>query len=174
MATKKTTLFIAVGLFLFLSCDPPEQFCNDIGRSAYINDLYTLKPLQKIYQQGDEITYRMQIPSVNQYFGGVVNIYDETKDKKPYLYGDDDLFVGNKLTFQKGEQGAYPNQFYMEFNDGIYQLIFTIKLKRPGNYVFGTEQIIHFEGEGDCNFYNIDTYLFAEENNYELIFEVVE
>jgi hypothetical protein len=171
---SKLFIYLMIAISFAASCDPPEQFCNDVGRSAFLENLYSLQPLQKTYKKGDEIIYQMKIPSVNTFFGDTVDIYGETKDEKAYVFGDDDLFVGNKITFQSGNQGVHPNQFYMKYIDGVYSLVFKIELNRPGNYVFGTEQKIHFEGKGDCNFYNIDAFIYNSQGKAEIRFEVLE
>lgn len=55
-----------------------EEVCDDVAASAYIDDLITITPLKQIYNQGEEATYKITIPSENNYFGNTINLYQKT------------------------------------------------------------------------------------------------
>lgn len=175
MVTKfSKILLVAIAMTVTESCDPPEQFCDDLAKNANIANLYSLQPIQEIYQKGDEIVFKMEIPSVNNFFGRQIDIYEETMDEKPLVSGDDGLFLGNSIQFVKGEQGQYPNQFFMELENGTYYLEFAVILKRTGDYFFYNSFRVVFIGNGECNYYDIETYILNSEGNVEVRFEVVE
>ncbi len=72
---------ISFASLLLNGCNPSiigEEDCDDIGRTAVVENLITITPLKPIYQQGEEIIYSLVIPSQNNYFGNPVDIFQQT------------------------------------------------------------------------------------------------
>lgn len=103
-------------------------------------ELIKINPVQQVYNQGDFITLKLDLPSTNNYFdGSSVNLLQSTNDydaQLALLFSQ--LFVDNELTVLKGNQGEFSNWFYAIYNpnNGNYELEVKIKLNRTGNYSF--------------------------------------
>lgn len=103
-------------------------------------ELIKISPVQQVYNQGDFITLKLDLPSINNYFDGPsVNLLQSTNDydaQLALLFSQ--LFVDNEVTVLKGNQGEFSNWFYAIYNpnNGNYELEVKIKLNRTGNYSF--------------------------------------
>ena len=125
-------------------------------------ELIKISPVQQVYNQGDFITLKLDLPAINNYFdGSSINLLQLTNDydAKLSLFFNQ-LFVDNEVTVLKGNQGQYSNGFYVIYNpnNGNYELEVKIKLNRTGNYSFinGGNIIIR---KSKYFYYNIDTSL---------------
>lgn len=141
---------------------PSEPDCKDIGRLARVGDLILLSPLQASYNQGDIITFKIDVPANNNYFynGEETNIFDLTNAFEGNLRTSyTQIFSGNQLEFIAGNKGSEENTFNLEYNttSQTYELEFKITLNKPGNYFISTDDFVKFQGSGECNFFRLET-----------------
>lgn len=164
-------------LFLAAACDPPTQFCDDIGTFAVVPDIFTIEPLQDTYNKGDVVTLKGSIANISHYFSEpTVNLFEITRQEKASLMGGDStLFESNFLNFMKGSQGEYPNWFNMPYNPETdrYEFELKITLERTGAYNFSTYERIDIIGEG-CDKFTIDTNIAGANEDRRIVFEVLE
>lgn len=171
-------IMYVLGSFLLLNllfnCDPPREFCDDMGSQAQVDDLVILTPLQATYQQGDEVVLKLFISADESYFGG--NIYERTGDETAVLMlGSSVLFTNNELSFIKGSQGTYPNWFNMPYNPitGEYQLEVKIKLNRTGIYTQSANLYMRIVGNSYCDTFLLDTNISGDNEEGNIEFEVL-
>jgi len=158
--------------YLLNSCNPSifgEEDCNDIGRTAVVENLITITPLKTTYQQGEEIIYSLIIPSQNNYFGNPVDIYQQTNLAEGWYLGSSlALFNENILTYIKGSnKDVSKGWFNVRYNpqNQLYELEIKVKLNRVGNYQIITSDNIDFLGTPRCNRYSIRTKIMGNVNN---------
>ncbi|MEM9679174.1 MAG: hypothetical protein AAF901_02520, partial [Bacteroidota bacterium] len=97
-------------LLLLVTACPEEEDCFDMASSNYIPNLILLSPEQETYNQGDVLTLTLNIPSVNNYFGTEVDIFDWTDDDLAKLrLGFDQLFTDNVVNIITGSQANSAN-----------------------------------------------------------------
>lgn len=155
-------IFAIIFLSLLQSCPGVgEEVCNDIEASATVDDLITIYPLKAIYLQGEEVTYRLTIPSENNYFGNTLNLYQKTGVTNSwYIASSNFLFEGNSFAYLKGSkrEGA-DNWHNVAYNSttGNYELEIKVKLNKVGNYSIYCRDFIDFLGSSKCNKYTIAT-----------------
>lgn len=175
MGTKIVTILIA---FIFIaSCDPPRQFCDDIGTFARVPDLITLEPLQDTYHKGDVVTLKGSIANISPYFAeSNVNLMEATGLQSALLIGGSEtLFESNDLNFIKGSHGEMSNWYIMPYNpeNESYEFEIKITLNHIGRYNFFSGYQIDIIGE-DCKNYRIKTNITGDNEEDMIIFDVLE
>lgn len=163
-------------LFLAAACDPAYQFCDDIGTSARIPDIFILEPFQDTYNRGDVVTLKGSIANISPFFAEPnVNLMETTGVQNALLISNDALYEGNGLEFIKGSQGRNSNWFNMPYNPDTdrYEFEVNITLNKTGSYNFITAEMIDVNG-GKCNLYRIDTNIAGANAEGKIVFEVVE
>ena len=180
MATKILTYIGILLMFFTLSGCFENENCNDLGQDTIVDNLMKIAPLQTSYNQGDYITVKVDIPSVNNFYGpNPVNIFERTGDLngKALLGLFHILSDGNAVTIIKGEQAEHPNWFLFPYNseNGTYELELKIQLNRVGTYTFATDNVdvLEFKGDGDCNYYLIGTGFEDPNEDGTLAFSVI-
>lgn len=168
----KTSVFFFI-MATLTGC-PGEEDCNDLASDITVPDLVTIIPLQETYQKNDEIILSLTIPSENNYFGNTVDLFQETGDLNPLIYGDNNFFIENEVTILKGSQGEYANQFHLDIINNIYVLEVMITLNRVGNYSHDADYEINFQGNTTCNRYHIETTIQGQNSQNKIEFEVIE
>lgn len=179
MAIRLFKIFFGILLISLLQSCPGgvgEEVCNDMEASAYIDDLITITPLKQVYSQGEEITYRLVIPSENNYFGSSVNLYQKTGVKDAwYIASSTFLFDGNPFSYAKGSarQGSanWHNATYNPAN-GNYELEIKVKLNKVGNYSLYCRDFIDFLGTPKCNRNTITTTIQGKNTDNFIEFKV--
>lgn len=175
----KTIKFL--GLFLLLTtltgCPGGDQGdCFDYGSSARVDNLITLTPLQSVYNQGDIITIKTEIPAANTYFGEPLNLFDQTNDYQARLVTTSKyLFPDNQVTYVKGSIEAYEGGWSnVSYNNttGNYELEIIIQLNKVGNYSFSTDDSFEFQGTSNCNRYRLDTNIAGRNSEGKIEFTV--
>lgn len=157
MNTKYLKIFFVVLLLSILQSCPEvgEEICDDKERSATIHDLITITPIKPIYNQGEEITYQLTIPSQNNYFGNPVNLYEKTGTANGwYIASATQLFEGNNITYMKGsKKNGAENWYNVTYNsaNGNYELEIKVKLDKAGSYSLFADDRIDFIGSEKCN-----------------------
>ena len=142
---------------LLTACPSSDEDCDDLRNLAIIPRLIKWEPIQDVYQQGDEITISLEVPSENNYYGRLVDFEEQTEDRtaKLILTINDNL-EGNELTFIKGRRDdpwfAIP---YSE-ETGNYELEFILTLNKLGEYLWISEDLFQVNG-GGCNRYEVQT-----------------
>ena len=172
MATNFIKLIaISFASLLLNGCNPSiigEEDCDDIGRIAVVENLITITPLKTTYQQGEEVIFKLDVPSQNSYFGNPVDIYQQTNLATGWLITNSLLFDNNILVFTKGsrKEGA-SNWFNLNYNlqNQMYELEIKVKLNRVGNYQIITADAIDFLGTPRCNRYSIRTKIMGHVDN---------
>lgn len=157
------------------SCPWGAEDCFDIGRTARVNNLISISPLQTVYNQGDFITFKSTVPATNDYFGEQLNLLEKTNDFEALLLlGFDQLFTGNELTFIKGSQSSNSNWFNVLYNpdNSNYELEVKIKLNKIGNYNFFTDDSFEFKGASECIIYRLDTNVEGMNSDEKIVFTV--
>jgi hypothetical protein len=153
---------------LCLTGCPGDDQCESYNGSDVIEDLLALTPSQNIYNQGDILTLKGFIPSVNNYFGtNEVNLFGQTNDNSALLIVSFSyLFTGNELTFIKGSQGGDTNWFEMPYNpnNGNYEFEVKVKLNKVGHYSLTNSGFVDFKGNTNCNSYSLNTTVSWIEN----------
>jgi len=177
MGIKIFKILLSVFVLATLMGCPGEEDCNDLGSDVTVPNLAAITPLQDSYQQGDEITLSLSIPSENNYFGNTIDIFEQTQDSNPLLsFSSDHPFEGNDLNIIKGTQGEFINQFRMEYNsmNNSYELIVEIALNRIGQYIIeSVGDRIDFQGNDFCNRFLIETNIQGVNSDFKIEFEVV-
>lgn len=165
MVTKILKIIGILILLITLTGCPGDEDCNDLGSSTRVDNLITLTPVQPTYNQGDIITLKSEIPASNYYFGDSINLFEKTNDYYALLITSSQLFFDNELLFIKGNQGSETNWFDATYNpeNAKYELEIQIKLNRPGNYSFITNDSFYFQGSSECNRYRLDTNIVNNE-----------
>ena len=156
-------LFLAISL---TGC-PGEEDCNDIESTTKVDNLISITPLKEIYNKGENIIYKIEIPSENMYFNKVVNLYENTKDNNGFLLTSySNLFLENNLNFVSGSQGSEINWFNVAYDPLTknYNLEIEITLNKVGEYALYTNEYILFQGASECNFYRINTNISQTDN----------
>lgn len=169
----KYIFYIAMAATL-MGC-PGNEDCNDIEAAARHDGLITLLPLQDHYTPGDVVTYKITIPSNNNFFYTTgLDLYDATEDSHAQLISSTALFEGNQLTFISGEQGQESNWFNLIYNSttDAYELEIRVKLNRTGNYIVPSGEYIWFQGRETCNRYRLDTSIAGADESYNVAFTV--
>ena len=149
-------------MLLLFTCPNNDNDCFDLGSIAGVNDLITLLPKQDIYNQGDQVTLKLEIPAINSYFGQEVNLITKTNDISALVVlAFNQLFIGNDLAFVSGSIGDSPkiNWFNAPYNiaTGNYELEVIVTLNTLGDYSFQTDDSVQFNGQDECNRYRLDT-----------------
>lgn len=118
------------------SCEPECEVIENWEAKDYV-DIVEVTPLESTYTQGTELTLKVDLPASNSFFENQVNLFNSSDDRSALLVLDDDIFVGNSLTFLKGSQGKFSNWFLLPYNfqTARYELVVTINLEQPGSYV---------------------------------------
>lgn len=153
---------------------PGEADCNDIASIATKENLLKIFPLQTTYNQGDIITLKADIPSINNYYGSQLDLFGLTNDNSALLITNSLLFQNNQLTFIKGNQGSYINWFEIPYNSitGNYEIEVKIKLNRVGFYSIISADYFEFQGSDKCNRYRLDTNIEGINNLGKIEFTV--
>jgi hypothetical protein len=177
MAIKYFKIFFALLIVSVLQSCPSigEEVCDSTEASANIPDLITIIPLKQTYSQGEEITYKLVIPSENNYFGNPVNLYQKTGVIQAWLIGNSALFNQNGVTYIKGsKRDGADNWFNVAYNasNGSYELEIKVKLNTVGNYSFITAERIDFLGSDKCNKNFIYTNIQGKNANQMIEFTV--
>lgn len=177
MDTKYFKILFAVLIMSILqSCpDIGEEVCDGTEGSATIPDLITITPLKQVYNQGEEISYRLLIPSENNYFGNPINLHQKTGVTQAWLIGNSALFNQNSVTYIKGsKRDGADNWFNLVYNasNGLYELEIKVKLNTVGNYSFITAERIDFLGSDKCNRYFIYTNVKGKNTENKIEFKV--
>ncbi|MCG2429993.1 MULTISPECIES: hypothetical protein [Aequorivita] len=178
MGIKIHYLAIAILFFGVLSCDPPREFCDDMGTFARVSDIFILEPLQDTYHKGDVVTLKGSIANISPYFAEPnVNLLEVTGVDTAWLIGGATaLFDDNSINYIKGSkrEGAsnWYNMPYSEIGDK-YEFEVNITLNRTGTYNFHSSYLIDIIGEG-CNTYNFDTNIAGANADSRIEFEVLE
>jgi len=158
-------------LFSLTGC-PSVEDCNDNGRILNVPNLVQVSPLQTDYNQGDIITFSLEIPRV---FQGI-DLLEETGDREgSCAFGGvgDNILNSNDLQILIGSTREHENWFYLPFdvNSNSYKLEFTIQLNNIGEYSFDNSAPVDFIGE-NCNRYFIDTTIAGANANHMIAFTV--
>lgn len=132
-----------LGLFLLLAtltACPGEEECYDLGSTTRVNDLIKIIPFQTTYNAGDIIIIKCEIPSINNYIGEELNLFENTNDYQARLINTSRyLFDGNEVTYLKGSieayDGGWSNVIYNSLT-GNYELEIQVKLNKVGSYSF--------------------------------------
>jgi hypothetical protein len=162
-------------LLLSLTACPGEEDCMDIGSIARVNDLITITPLKPTYTTGETISFKLEIPSTNTFFGEQIDIFQNTGDMSALLtvsYGN--LFDGNSLTFVTGSQSNNNNWFNVLYNSdsNTYILELNIKLNKNGIYELNPNDNVLFQGSSKCNRYRLDTTPAGRDSENKISFTV--
>ncbi len=178
MGTKYFKIFFAVLIISVLQSCPSigEEVCDGKEASATIPDLITITPLKQIYNQGEEITYQLIIPSQNNYFGNPVNLYQKTGTTDGwYIASATQLFDGNNITYVKGsKRNGAENWHNVTYNpaNGNYELEIKVKLNKAGNYSLFADDRIDFLGSDQCNRNFIYTNIQGKNADNKIVFKV--
>jgi hypothetical protein len=167
MGIFKKIFFVLIITTLF-GCPREEENCNDFGSTVRVDDMITLTPLQVIYNQGDEIEMKLEIPAVNTYYGNELNLFQLTNDYFATLsISQNRLTTGNQLTFIKGSLGTTLSTFELPYNFDTqkYELDVKIKLNAVGVYSLYTNETILINGITKCNRYFMHTKIQGSVNN---------
>lgn len=170
MVIKRITILsLFLSLTLLSGCVPgAETDCNSGKGEAIVNNLVGLSPLQNVYNRGDVITVKVDIPSKNHFFGAArEDIFSETKANNAQLiismFIANGLFQDNTIEYVKGslapDKGVVFNMPYNPVSDA-YEFEIKVTLNRLGNYslpAYENSDEIIFKGDGECNFYIIGT-----------------
>lgn len=162
---------ITFASLLLNSCNPSifgEEDCNGISRGAIKKDLITISPLNSIYQQGEEVIFKLDIPSQNNYYESPIDIYLQTNASNGRLTTNSLLFDNNTLVFIKGSQNeGAPNWFNVHYNpqNQTYELEIMVKLNRVGNYQIFTSDEIDFTPNQRCNKVTLVTTIMGNVDN---------
>lgn len=161
MATKFLKVFFAALILSMLqSCPGIEEECNDVGNVTRIDNLVKIYPLKTTYSAGEIITYKAEVPSVVNFNGENINVYQLTLDQNARLYANPIFFDGNELTYIKGSQenynGGWTNVTYNPLNQ-TYELEVKIKLLKVGNYSMISGEYFEISGNEKCNRFRIDS-----------------
>ena len=176
MATKMIKF---LGLFLLLTtltgCPGGDEDCFDYGSTTRVDDLASINPFQSTYNVGDIITYKINIPATNNYFGQELNLFEKTNDYNARAYINPILFTDNEVTYVKGSleahNGGWSNVSYNNEN-GNYELEISLKLLRSGQYSFISGEYLEFQGSSKCNRYIIDTNITGWNSEGKIEFSV--
>lgn len=151
-----------------------EEECNAFENweaEEYV-DIVEVIPLETTYAQGTEITLKVDIPASNSFFGNQIDLFNSTNNPSALIVLDDDIFVGNSLTFIKGSQGKYSNWFLLPYNfqTASYELDVRITLNQPGSYLLRNFGYIEI-GPSDCPDYILNI-LFQDIEGQDFEFSV--
>lgn len=171
MGIKFLKYFVAITItfLLYGGCIPGgEDGCDGYGGPyVFEENLITITPFKSTYQQGEEVVFKIDIPSQNNYFGNPVDIYQQTNLTRGSLVTNSLLFDSNTVVFVKGskKEGAL-NFFYLHYNpqNQLYELEIKVKLNRVGNYQFYTSDLVDFI-VGKCDGYTIQTSIQGHQNH---------
>ena len=168
--------FAALVLSMLQSCPIGEEVCDDMGSSAYIGDLITITPLKSTYAQGEEVIYKLNVPSENNYFGNSLNLYQKTGVTNAwYIASSTFLFEGNTVAYLKGsKRDGADNWHNVTYNpsNGLYELQIKVKLNKTGNYSLYADDRVDFLGEDNCNKNFIYTNIQGKNANNSIEFTV--
>lgn len=170
---KSIQVFSLFFILATLTGCPGQEDCDDLASDITVPNLAIITPLQEVYQQGDEIILSLIIPSENNYFGNTIDIFQETGDENPLIFGDNNLFLDNEIIITKGTQGEFNNQFHLQLINNIYELEVIITLNRIGSYSHNGIYKVDFQGENRCNRYRIETNIQGVNTQYQIEFEVI-
>ena len=155
---------------------PGEVECDDIASIAKKENLIKIIPLQTTYNQGDIVTLKADIPSINNYYGSEINLFGQTNDDSALLILlSNQIFNSNNLTFIKGSQGQFLNWLNIPYNPNTnsYELEVKIKLNTLGNYSIVTNgDYFEFQGSDKCNRFRLDTNIEGMNNLEKIEFTV--
>lgn len=160
---KKTIIVVLFFVCqLTLTCCRGDWDCNYYTLATEEENLLSLTPIQSNYNQGDVVTLKGIIPSVNNYFvGQEVNLFGQTNDYSALLILQfNELFIGNELTFISGSQGEHKNWFEVPYNPntGNYEFEVKVKLNKAGHYFLSNSGEVYFqESNVECIGYVINT-----------------
>lgn len=161
-------LLLLSPLLLATQCFDDECFTaeNLESEEAYVKNMI-ISPLESQYQIGDKISFTVNVPAYSDFVGSQINMFEESGDQTALLVHDDELFNGNRIRFEKGSQGRYPNWFMMPFNfdTNRYELELTVMLDRAGEYSIPNYGFIEI-GDSGCPDYRINV-LFEHTVTYD-------
>jgi hypothetical protein len=161
--------FLTINSILLVTlCENRDNECipriNEFDSNVKVISLNTF---QEIYNQGDEITLKIEIPSSNSYFGEPLNLYDINGDTAT-LDVTDILFEDNTLRFIKGNRNE-TNSFLFDVpyntTTDMYELEVVITLNRIGEYVQYNEGYIGFGGENLCPNYRLTSLIINQDSS---------
>lgn len=178
MVTKLFKIFLFCSLLCFLQSCPKlgEEVCDDASKSAHVPDLVSVTPLKPVYNAGDEVIFKLNIPSENNYFSNApVNLYQKTGVSNGwYIASSTNLFDQNQVTYNKGskKEGAV-NWHNLKYNPAnmMYELEIKVKLNRTGDYSIYIDDRVDFLGTPECNRYFIYT-MYSGNTNKRIEFKV--
>lgn len=174
MVSKLSKICGILLLAITLTGCPGEEDCYDMGATTRVDDLISITPLKEVYSKGENIVYKISIPSQNSYFNEAIDLYESTKDDNGFLLTSySNLFLGNDLTFISGSQNSENNWFNVTYNilSNSYDLEILITLNKVGKYELYTNEYVAFQGASECNRYRITTNI-AQTNNGKTEFTV--
>jgi len=123
---------------VFIGC--PNDDYYKCWRKVKKDGLMIVSPLQETYNQGDTITLKLNIPSVNNYFGNEINLFLETGGKTPYFW---DYFMQisgsqeeNDIILIKGNRLIPEFELFYDSVNKVYELEVQIVFNKTGIYSF--------------------------------------
>jgi hypothetical protein len=175
MDTKILKLLGCFLLLFTLTACPGEEDCIDISSITRVDNLITITPLKPTYTAGETISFKLEIPSTNGYFGEQMDLFQKTGDLNGRLTtGYSNLFESNSLIFINGSQSNNSNAFNVIFNpnSNIYQLEIKINLNKKGLYELHTDDYVVFQGSSNCNRFRLDTNIAGWDSEGVISFNV--
>lgn len=157
---KNIILLFVLTTFLCSCPDITEDCVDGTSNITSIDDLVKIVPLKTSYSVGEVITYKAELPSVINFSGKDIDVYQETNDNNARLYANPIFFNGNEVTYIKGSiesyNGGWTNVTYNPSTQK-YELEVSIKLIKAGLYSMISNENFEFVGSEICNRFRIDS-----------------
>jgi len=125
--------------FVLIGCPNDDDYYK-CWKKVEKDGLMIVSPFQETYDQGDTITLKLNIPSVNNYFGNEIDLFLETEGETPYFF---DYFLQinenteeNDVIFIKGSRIIPKFELSYDSVNKVYELEAQIVLNKIGNYSF--------------------------------------
>lgn len=175
MVTKTLKILSCLSLLLLLNNCFGGEDCNSGLGDIEVNDMLKVTPFSQNYAQGDTITFKLDVPSQNEFFGYDTDIY--TRINKNY----GKILISNFKSFSDGNEvipvkatQITENQFNFPYNatSNSYELELKVVLNRLGLYSFYTSNTITFQGSSKCDFFHIRTNIEGHTGPSKLEFTV--
>jgi len=140
------------------------------------SDLATIFPIQNVFEKGDTITYKISVPSTNNYFGQEIDLFEKTNDIAPILqfYSGSVLLQQNEIIYTKGSLASIGlDRFKLEYDstNNTYELDIKVVLLRTGLYSIYTHNNVAFKKSKCEDRYVVETNIKNWENEKPEIIE---